>query len=158
MAACLIPPTFLKRTEEEARALAKRVIKPETSEKMRFLMRLNAEIGTARKADVKGYYIGGKTGTAEKVVNGRYAKKRVLTAFTAIIPADKPRYQLLIMLDEPQPLKETYGFITSGWNAVPTAGNVDQPASGRFWASSRVSTCRRLTALFLRHPEQRSKP
>ncbi|WP_369721726.1 peptidoglycan D,D-transpeptidase FtsI family protein [Bradyrhizobium sp. LLZ17] len=120
----LIPPTFLKRSEEEARAIAKRVIKPETSEKMRFLMRLNAEIGTARKADVKGYYIGGKTGTAEKVVNGRYAKKRVLTAFTAILPADKPRYQLLIMLDEPQPLKETYGFITSGWNAVPTAGNV----------------------------------
>jgi cell division protein FtsI (penicillin-binding protein 3) len=120
----LIPPTFLKRSEEEAMALAKRVIKPETSEKMRFLMRLNAEIGTARKADVKGYYIGGKTGTAEKVINGRYAKKRVLTAFTAVIPADKPQYQLLIMLDEPQPLKETYGFITSGWNAVPTAGNV----------------------------------
>jgi cell division protein FtsI (penicillin-binding protein 3) len=120
----LIPPTFLKRSEEEARAIAKRVIKPETSDKMRFLMRLNAEIGTAKRANVPGYYIGGKTGTAEKVVNGRYAKKRVLTAFTAILPADKPRYQLLIMLDEPQPLKETYGFITSGWNAVPTAGNV----------------------------------
>jgi cell division protein FtsI (penicillin-binding protein 3) len=120
----LIPPTFMKRTEEEAMAIAKRVIKPETSEKMRFLMRLNAEIGTARKADVNGYYIGGKTGTAEKVVNGRYAKKRVLTAFTAILPADNPRYQLLVMLDEPQPLKETYGFITSGWNAVPTGGSV----------------------------------
>jgi cell division protein FtsI (penicillin-binding protein 3) len=120
----LIPPTFLKRSEDEAKAIAKRVIKPETSEKMRFLLRLNAEIGTARKANVDGYYIGGKTGTAEKVVNGRYAKRRVLTAFTAIIPADKPRYQLLVMLDEPQPLKETYGFITSGWNAVPTAGHV----------------------------------
>jgi cell division protein FtsI (penicillin-binding protein 3) len=120
----LIPPTFMKRTEQEAMAIAKRVIKPETSEKMRFLMRLNAEIGTARKADVNGYYIGGKTGTAEKVVNGRYAKKRVLTAFTAILPADNPRYQLLVMLDEPQPLKETYGFITSGWNAVPTGGSV----------------------------------
>jgi len=120
----LIPPTFLKRSEEEAMALAKRVIKPETSGKMRFLMRLNAEVGTARKADVNGYYIGGKTGTAEKVVNGRYARKRVLTAFTAIIPADKPRYQFLIMLDEPQALKETHGFITSGWNAVPTGGAV----------------------------------
>jgi cell division protein FtsI (penicillin-binding protein 3) len=120
----LIPPTFLKRSEDEAMQLAKRVIKPETSEKMRFLMRLNAEVGTARKADVNGYYIGGKTGTAEKVINGRYAKKRVLTAFTGILPADNPRYQVLIMLDEPQALKETYGFITSGWNAVPTAGNV----------------------------------
>lgn len=120
----LIPPTFMKRTEQEAMAIAKRVIKPETSEKMRFLMRLNAEVGTARKADVKGYYIGGKTGTAEKVINGRYAKKKVLTAFTAILPADNPKYQLLIMLDEPQSLKETYGFITSGWNAVPTGGKV----------------------------------
>jgi cell division protein FtsI (penicillin-binding protein 3) len=120
----LIPPTFLKRSEEEARALAKRVIKPETSDKMRYLMRLNAEIGTARKADVPGYYIGGKTGTAEKVINGRYARKRVLTAFTGILPADHPQYQILIMLDEPQATKETYGFITSGWNAVPTAGKV----------------------------------
>jgi cell division protein FtsI (penicillin-binding protein 3) len=120
----LIPPTFLKRTEKEAKAVAKRVIKSETTDKMRFLMRLNAEIGTARKADVKGYYIGGKTGTAEKVINGRYAKKRVLNAFTAILPADKPQYQLLVMLDEPQPLPETHGFITSGWNAVPTGGKV----------------------------------
>jgi cell division protein FtsI (penicillin-binding protein 3) len=120
----LIPPTFLKRSEQDAMAIAKQVIKPETSEKMRFLMRLNAEVGTARKADVKGYYIGGKTGTAEKVINGRYAKKKVLTAFTAILPADNPKYQLLIMLDEPQSLKETYGFITSGWNAVPTGGAV----------------------------------
>jgi len=120
----LIPPTFLKRTEAEAMAVAKRVIKPDTSDKMRFLLRLNAEIGTARKADVPGYYVGGKTGTAEKVINGRYAKKRVLTAFTAIFPADAPKYQLLVMLDEPQALPETHGFITSGWNAVPTGGKV----------------------------------
>jgi cell division protein FtsI (penicillin-binding protein 3) len=120
----LIPPTFLKRSEKEAMAVAKRVIRADTSEKMRFLMRLNAEIGTARKADVKGYYIGGKTGTSEKVINGRYAKKRVLNSFTAILPADNPRYQLLVMLDEPQSLPETHGFITSGWNAVPTGGRV----------------------------------
>ena len=120
----LIPPTFLKRSEEEARAMAKRVIKPETSEKMRYLMRLNAEVGTARQADVKGYYIGGKTGTSEKVVNGRYSKKQVLNSFTAIIPADNPQFQLLVMLDEPKALPETHGFITSGWNAVPTGGKV----------------------------------
>ncbi len=120
----LIPPTFLKRSEKEAMALAKRVIRPDTSEKMRFLMRLNAEIGTARKADIKGYYVGGKTGTSEKVVNGRYAKKKVLNAFTAILPADNPQYQLLVMIDEPQALPETHGFITSGWNAVPTGGKV----------------------------------
>ncbi|HWL31392.1 MAG TPA: penicillin-binding protein 2 [Xanthobacteraceae bacterium] len=120
----LIPPTFLKRTREDALKLAKQVIKPETSQKMRYLMRLNAEKGSARKADVEGYYVGGKTGTSEKVVNGRYSKTKVLNTFTAILPADKPRYQVMIMLDEPQALPETHGFTTSGWNAVPTAGRV----------------------------------
>jgi cell division protein FtsI (penicillin-binding protein 3) len=104
--------------------LAKRVVKTETSDKMRYLMRLNAEIGTAKKADVPGYYVGGKTGTSEKVVHGRYSKKQVLNSFTAILPADNPKYQLLVMLDEPQALPETHGFITSGWNAVPTGGKV----------------------------------
>src|ERR1700689_342819 len=120
----LIPPTFLKRTEEEARSLGKRVIKPQTSEMMRYLMRLNVEKGTARKADVPGYYIGGKTGTADKVVNGHYSKVSVLTDFMAVIPADKPRYLLLIMLDDPKVLPETHGFKTSGWNAVPVGGAV----------------------------------
>jgi cell division protein FtsI (penicillin-binding protein 3) len=120
----LIPPTFLKRSEEEARALGVQVIKPETSDKMRYLMRLNAEKGTATRADVKGYYVGGKTGTSDKIVGGRYSKTKVLTTFMAIMPADKPRYLLLIMLDEPQATAETHGFTTSGWNAVPTAGKV----------------------------------
>jgi cell division protein FtsI (penicillin-binding protein 3) len=120
----LIPPTFLKRTPEEALALAKRVIKPETSDKMRYLMRLNAEKGTASKADVKGYYVGGKTGTSEKVIGGRYSKTKLLTTFTAVFPSDQPKYLLMIMLDEPQGLKETYGFATSGWNTVPAGGKV----------------------------------
>jgi cell division protein FtsI (penicillin-binding protein 3) len=120
----LIPPTFLKRTQEEARALAKQVVKPETSEMMRYLMRLNVEKGTARKADVPGYYIGGKTGTADKVINGRYSKSSVLTDFMAVIPADQPHYLLLIMLDDPKVLPETHGFKTSGWNAVPVGGAV----------------------------------
>jgi cell division protein FtsI (penicillin-binding protein 3) len=120
----LIPPTFLKRSEADAKAMARKVIKPETSEKIRYLMRLNAEIGTAKSADVKGYYIGGKTGTSEKVVNGRYSKKQVLNSFTAIMPADNPQFQILVMLDEPKALPETHGFITSGWNAVPTGGKV----------------------------------
>src|SRR5271169_738348 len=120
----LIPPTFLKRTQAEAEALGKRVIKPETSELMRYLMRLNVEKGTASKADVKGYYIGGKTGTADKVVFGRYSKTKVLTDFMAVMPADQPRYVLLIMLDEPHATPETHGFKTSGWNAVPTGAAV----------------------------------
>ena len=120
----LIPPTFMKRTPEEAMKLAKQVVKPETSDKMRYLLRLNAEKGTAKRAEVAGYYVGGKTGTSEKVVGGRYSKNKLLTTFTAILPADKPRYQVLIMLDEPQGLPETHGYATSGWNAAPTAGKV----------------------------------
>ena len=120
----LIPPTFLKRSEQEAMALATQVVKPETSDKMRYLMRLNVEKGTATKADVKGYYVGGKTGTSEKVVGGRYSKTKVLTSFTAVMPSDQPRYLLLIMLDEPQATPETHGYATSGWNAVPVGGAV----------------------------------
>jgi cell division protein FtsI (penicillin-binding protein 3) len=120
----LIPPTFLKRSREDALKLAKQVIKPETSVKMRYLLRLNAEKGTATKANVPGYYIGGKTGTAEKVVNGRYAKHKLLTDFMAVMPADKPQYLLLIMLDEPQPTPETHGFATAGWNSAPTAAKI----------------------------------
>jgi cell division protein FtsI (penicillin-binding protein 3) len=120
----LIPPTFRKRSIEEAMSLATRVIKPETSEKMRYLMRLNAEKGTAKKADVEGFYIGGKTGTSEKVVNGRYAKNKLLNSFTAVLPADKPQFMLLVMLDEPQAVPGTHGYATSGWNAAPTAGAI----------------------------------
>jgi cell division protein FtsI (penicillin-binding protein 3) len=120
----LIPPTFLKRDQAAADRLATRVIKPETSDKMRYLMRLNVEKGTATRANVAGYYVGGKTGTSEKVVGGRYSKTKVLTSFTAIMPADKPQYLLLIMIDEPQGLAETHGFATSGWNAVPVGAKV----------------------------------
>jgi cell division protein FtsI (penicillin-binding protein 3) len=120
----LLPPTFLKRSEAEAKALGKQVLKPETSIKMRYLMRLNAEKGTASTANVPGYYVGGKTGTAEKVINGRYSKTKLMTDFMAILPSDKPRYMLLIMLDEPQASKETHGYATAGWNAAPTAQKV----------------------------------
>ena len=120
----LIPPTFLKRSEADAEKLGRRVIKPETSTMMRYLMRLNVEKGTAEKAEVPGYYIGGKTGTADKVINGRYSKNKVLTDFMAILPADKPHYLLLVMLDEPHATPQTHGFTTSGWNAVPTGGEI----------------------------------
>src|SRR6202166_1693370 len=120
----LMPPPFLKRDQAAADRLATRVIKPETSDKMRYLMRLNVEKGTATRANVDGYYVGGKTGTSEKVVGGRYSKTKVLTSFTAIMPADKPKYLLLIMIDEPQGLAETHGSTTSGWNAVPVGAKV----------------------------------
>jgi cell division protein FtsI (penicillin-binding protein 3) len=120
----LITPTFLKRTEEEAKRSGVRVIKPETSEAMRFIMRLNGEKGSARKADVAGYFVGGKTGTAEKVINGRYAKNRNFTTFTAIAPSDKPKYLFLAIYDEPKGYAESGGYSTAAWNAGITTGKV----------------------------------
>lgn len=120
----LIPPTFMKRTEEDAMKVATRVLKPETSDKMRYLLRLNVEKGSGKSANVPGYLVGAKTGTAEKVVDGRYSKTKLLTSFTAIFPMDKPQYLVLVMLDEPQAVPGTYGYATSGWNAAPTAGKI----------------------------------
>jgi cell division protein FtsI (penicillin-binding protein 3) len=120
----LIPPTVLKRDRETAEGLAVQVVKPETSEKMRYLFRLNAEKGTAGKANVAGYRVGGKTGTAQKVVKGRYSEDKRLTAFIGAFPMDQPRFLLMVLLDEPKPVEGTHGFATSGWNAVPTAGKI----------------------------------
>ena len=120
----LITPSFLKRTEEEAKKNAPRIIKPETSEALRYLMRLNAEIGSAKAIDIKGYYAGGKTGTANKVVNGRYSNDRVFTTFTAIAPSDKPKYLFLTVMDEPQGTTETHGYRTAAWNAGAVTGKI----------------------------------
>lgn len=122
----MLPVTFLKRDRADAKALGRRVIKSSTSEKLRYLFRLNGLEGSARKANANapGYRIGGKTGTAEKVVNGRYDKAKNLTVFTGAFPMDDPQYVVMVMMDEPQATPETYGFSTSGWNAVPTGGNI----------------------------------
>ncbi|MBL8908953.1 MAG: penicillin-binding protein 2 [Rhizobiales bacterium] len=120
----LITPTFLKRDRATAEGLAQQVVKPETSRIMRELFRLNVTEGTARRADAIGYRVGGKTGTAEKVINGRYSKNHRMTSFIGAFPIEAPRYVLLIMLDDPQPTPSTFGQATSGWNAVPTAGKV----------------------------------
>ena len=120
----LITPTFLKRSEAEARANAPQVVRPEVSEAMRYLMRLNAEKGSARTVDIRGYYVGGKTGTADKIIRGRYAKDRVFTTFMAIAPADKPRYLFLTLMDEPQALPETQGYRTAAWNSGAVTGKI----------------------------------
>ena len=125
----LMTPTFIKRSVEEAEAVSTRVIKPETSEAMRYIMRLNGERGSARKADVAGYFVGGKTGTAEKVINGRYAKNKNFTTFMAIVPADKPRYLFLSIYDEPKGYAESGGYSTAAWNAGITTGKVIERAA-----------------------------
>ena len=120
----LIVPTFLKTDEATARTKATRVLKPETSEAMRYIMRLNAVEGSAKKASVPLYYVGGKTGTAEKVINGRYVKNRLFTTFMAAAPMDKPKYLFVTIMDEPQGLPESGGYATAAWNSGVVTGRV----------------------------------
>lgn len=102
----------------------RRVMSLKTSKEMRNLLRGVVVEGSGKRANVLGYEVAGKTGTANKLVNGRYVNKKVMTSFLGTFPASNPQYTLMLMMDEPQPLKETWGFVTSGWNTVPTAGNI----------------------------------
>ncbi|WP_407658658.1 peptidoglycan D,D-transpeptidase FtsI family protein [Methylobacterium planeticum] len=120
----LMTPTFLKTTAEEARAKATQVLRSETSEAMRFIMRLNAVEGSAKKAAIPYYFVGGKTGTAEKVINGRYVKNRLFTTFMAAAPMDKPKYLFVTIMDEPQGLPESGGYATAAWNSGVVTGKV----------------------------------
>jgi cell division protein FtsI (penicillin-binding protein 3) len=122
----LIPPTFLTRTEAEADAVATQVIKPQTSEDMRYLYKLNATKGaggSGARAQVEGYRVGGKTGTAEKVVNGRYSSDVRFNAFLAAFPMDNPKYVVLTIVDEPKREHPGVGA-TAGFNAAPMVANI----------------------------------
>ncbi len=124
----LIPPTFQQRTRAEAEAISAQVIRPEISDQMRYLLRLNVEKGSGRQAAVAGYTVGGKTGTAEKVENGRYSANKRLNSFLAAFPMDDPQYAVLVLLDEPKAAKEG-GGTTAGSNAAPTVGAIIRRAA-----------------------------
>ena len=119
----LIQPTFLPRTREEADAVAVPVVKEQTSEAMRYLFRMNVEKGSGRQAAVPGYDVGGKTGTAEKVVRGRYSSDKRFNAFLSAFPIRDPKYVVLVILDEPKAEKGK-GGATAGANAAPTVSAI----------------------------------
>ena len=108
-----------------AQALYTPIISPSTSAKVRYLMRLNAleGSGTRMNKEAAGYRAGGKTGTAEKVVDGRYSSEKSLTVFASAFPLDKPRYAMIILVDEPQRENAQSGH-TAGWNAGEVTGRV----------------------------------
>lgn len=118
-----IPPTFLPRSRSEADQLAIQVIAPKTSDDMRYLMRENVLRGSGGRADIRGYWVGGKTGTAEKVVDGRYSSEVRFNAFLAAFPVYDPKYVVLVIIDEPKP-EEGEKYATAGMNAAPTVGAV----------------------------------
>ncbi len=119
----LVKPTLLKQAAEEPVAEA-RVIGEGTSRMMRSLMRLVVTRGTGSRADQAGYFVGGKTGTAEKLINGAYSSKRRLSSFAGAFPIDDPRYAIFVMLDEPKGTRQTHQYATGGWVAAPVVGEI----------------------------------
>ena len=121
----LMEPTFLMRTQAQADQVAKQVIHPQVSADMRYLYRLNATAqgGSGKRATVPGYRVGGKTGTAEKVVHGRYSKDVRFNAFLASFPMDDPTYVVLTIIDEPKPEEGKFSA-TAGLNAAPMVSEI----------------------------------
>ena len=132
-----IKPTLIKNNLEKKENKNK-ILKSEVSEKINLILRkvVSTEEGTAGFANVAGYEVGGKTGTAEKVKHGGYTKDKINT-FVSIFPTSKPKYVLLILLDEPKPSKEyVYHYRdgrqpykgnwrnTAGWTSVEIAGKI----------------------------------
>lgn len=105
--------------ENDSSPKSKKVLSDATSVKMRRLMDFVVEEGTGKKADVSGYQIGGKTGTAERAEYGGYNKKQTLVSFVAAFPIKKPKYLIFITLDRPN-----YTFNTGGMVAAPVAGRI----------------------------------
>lgn len=118
----LIPPTFLPRSEEAASELASAVVKKSTSEDMRYLLRWNGIAGSGKRALVPGFNVGGKTGTADKVVNGRYASDLNFNAFLAAFPIDDTKYMVLTFIDAPKTGEG--GGRTAGSNAAPMVRDI----------------------------------
>jgi len=121
-------PLTIEKLAPGSKPEGRRVVSAETSRAMLDLMRMNVLKGSGGKADAPGLRVGGKTGSAEKVIGGRYERNRLVSSFAAVFPTDgpleAPRYLVLIIMDEPKGTKETYGFATGGWTAAPAAGRV----------------------------------
>ena len=132
-----INPTILLNKETTFQN-GKQIISAKTSKIINSILRkvVSNKKGTASFADKKGYEVGGKTGTARKVINGVYSKEKKINTFVSLFPTSKPKYVLLVMLDEP---KSAPGFVyefssgykltgetrnTAGWNTVIIAGNI----------------------------------
>lgn len=120
----LRPPTLLAQPPGAERE-GVRVISERTSDIMRRLMRAAVVEGSGRAAEVPGYYVGGKTGTAQKVgPRGGYLRDRRISAFVGVFPMYAPRYAVYVMVDEPRPTARSQGYATGGWVAAPAVREI----------------------------------
>ena len=117
------PSTLLKvKPGDEARG--RRVFKESTSATIKQLLRMVTVYGTGRRADAPGFRVGGKTGSAEKATAGGYNKHAVVATFASAFPMDKPRYVVVVMLDDPKANAASSFQRTAAWNAVPIVGRL----------------------------------
>jgi cell division protein FtsI (penicillin-binding protein 3) len=102
------------------------VISRDISRTLLQLMRYVVTAGTSRKANIPGYYVFAKSGTANLRVGRHYQTDRVMANFVAVLgkTMDDPRYVIYVMLDDPKRLQKTYGYNTAGWNAAPVGGRI----------------------------------
>jgi cell division protein FtsI (penicillin-binding protein 3) len=121
----MVRPTLYKTTLADAQKSYEQVVSEKTSEEMRYIMRLNALEGSGTRMNkfAQGYRAGGKTGTAEKVINGRYDSSKVLSLFASVFPLDQPRYAMMILVDNPH-TEPGQGGHTAGWNAGEATGRI----------------------------------
>ena len=118
--------------------MARPIVSEKTSQAMRYLYRLNGVEGSGRLANIEGYRVGGKTGTAEKVINGRYAKNHNFNVFAAALPMEDPQFVVLVIVDDPRPEKPGMG-ITAYSNAAPLAGTIIKRAGSFLGVTPRFN-------------------
>ncbi len=119
----VLRPTILA-LPPDVKPQGERIMQQSTSDTVRKLMRLVVTAGYGKPAEVPGYYVGGKTGTAEKVGAHGYKKHTNVSAFMSVFPMNAPRYAVYMMLDEPKATSATHGYSTAGYVSAPAAGKV----------------------------------
>ncbi len=120
----LLHPTILAQDPTANPPVGVRIMQQQTSDTIRKLMRLVVTDGYGKPADIPGYFVGGKTGTAEKVGGHGYKKHTNVSAFMSVFPMNAPHYAVYFMLDEPHGNKSTGGYSTAGAVSAPAAGRV----------------------------------
>ncbi|TXI05715.1 MAG: penicillin-binding protein 2 [Rhizobium sp.] len=123
----LIEPTFLPRTREEAEKVETPIVKPGTSDIIRSLFKLNGEEGSGKPANVLGYHVGGKTGTANKVIHGVYSHKLSFNSFLGAFPIEHPKYVVLAFVDQPLTGEHNLTFATN--TAAPMVRDIIKQAA-----------------------------
>lgn len=140
----LMPVPVLVEDGAAPKAEPVRLFSQQTARLVTEMMRQTVVSGTARRAEVPGYRVAGKTGTAEKPIPGGYAKDRNVASFAAVFPADSPQYALIVTLDEPRAIED--GTMTAAVNAAPVAGRIIERVAPLLEVDPRFEDIRPATA------------